>query len=342
MIKTRLFTKFHILLAGLAVLLILAACGAGALVPTRTPKLEPTITGPASTPTNPPSIDRETRIPASALKMSPAADAHPPQVLVAGYAKPILVPGAVNTAGAEDSPFITPDGSTLYFFFTPDVTVPVEKQLLDGVTGLYVSHKVDDQWGRPARVVLQDPGKLALDGCEFVQGNVMWFCSTRQGYTGVHWFTAEYREGTWHDWKIADFNASYQVGELHFSGDGSQLYFASDRPGGKGSLDIWVSNKASGEWQAPENVSAVNTQDGEGWPALSPDGTELWLTRNYGLWRSKSLDYEWQTPEQIISPLAGEATLDSAGNVYFVHHYFKDDQMIEADIYVAFRLPVLK
>jgi hypothetical protein len=35
---------------------------------------------------------------------------------------------AVNTAGAEDSAFITSNGSAFYFFFTPDMSIPVEKQ----------------------------------------------------------------------------------------------------------------------------------------------------------------------------------------------------------------------
>jgi len=40
----------------------------------------------------------------------------------------------VNTSGGEDSPFLLPDSQTLYFFFTPDVSIPTEKQLFDGVT----------------------------------------------------------------------------------------------------------------------------------------------------------------------------------------------------------------
>jgi hypothetical protein len=106
-------------------------------------------------------VERETRIPSGAVKITTATDAHPPQVLSAEYKKPEPVPGAVNTAGAEDSPFITPDGNTLYFFFTPDVKIPAEKQLLDGVTGIYVSKKVAGQWGRPERIVLQEAGKRA-------------------------------------------------------------------------------------------------------------------------------------------------------------------------------------
>ena len=284
-----------------------------------------------------PTLDRLSRIPTDAVKMSLSTDANPPQVLSADYEKPVPLPGMVNTAGAEDSPFITPDGNTLYFFFTPDVKNLPEKQLLDGVTGIYVSHKVGGQFGPPERIPLQDPGKLALDGCEFVQENVMLFCSTREGYQGIHWFMAQYRDGAWRDWKIADFAPDFQVGELYFTIDGSQLYFASGRPGGKGGLDIWVSTRADGNWQEPTNVSAVNTPDAEGWPALSLDATELWLTRNFGLWRSKSVGGEWQPPEQVISSLAGEATLDAKGNLYFVHHFYKDDQMLEADIYVAYK-----
>jgi len=285
----------------------------------------------------PPAADRETKIPVGAVKITSATDGNPPQVYSADYEKPVPVPGAVNTAGAEDSPFITPDGTTLYFFFTPDVKIPAEKQVLDGVTGIYVSQKVEGQWSKGERVLLQSTGKLALDGCEFVQGDVMWFCTAREGYVGVHWFTAAYKDGKWQDWVNADFNASFKVGELHISQEGSQLYFASDQPGGKGGLDIWVSKKVDDAWQEPGNVAAVNTQDADGWPALRPDGKELWFTRNFGLWRSKSVGGEWQPPELILSPLAGEASLDEAGNVYFVHHFYKDDQMLEADIYVAYK-----
>ena len=153
----------------------------------------------------------------------------------------------------------------------------------------------------------------------------------------VHWFTAEYQNGKWGDWVNADFNPAYQVGELHVSPDGNELYFHSGRPGGKGGLDIWVSKKVSGEWGEPENVAAVNTERDDGWPALSPDGQELWLTRDYGIWRSKKAGGEWQEPELVVSPLAGEATIDGAGNVYFTHHFFKDDKMVEADIYVAYK-----
>jgi len=282
-------------------------------------------------------IDRESKIPTDAIKMTPETDLNPLNILSDEYEQPIPVPGLVNTAGAEDSPFITPEGNTLYFFFTPDVRIPVEKQVIDGVTGIYVSKKINNRWSKPERIFLNDPNKAGSDGCEFVQGNEMLFCSVREGYTGIHWFSAEYKNNKWTNWKDADFKSEYKVGELHITKDESKVYFHSDRSRGKGGLDIWSLEKINDEWTNLENMENINTVDSEGWPALNPEENELWITKNYGLWRSKKIDDRWQAPEQIISHFAGEATIDDAGNVYFVHHYYKNDKMLEADIYVAYK-----
>jgi hypothetical protein len=282
---------------------------------------------------------RESKIPADAVKMNPETDAAPVKSLSPEYSNPIPLPYPVNTAGAEDSPFVMPDGKTLYIFFTPDVKVPVEKQVSDNVTGIYVAKKIDEEWQKPERVLLQKPNKANGDGCEFVRDDVMYFCTVREGYAGIHWFRADYTDGKWQNWRIADEELKtdeYKTGELHISSDDQELYFHADnKTGGKGGRDIWMSKKVNGEWQEPVNVAAVNTERDDGYPALSPDGSELWITRDYGVWKSKKVNGEWQEPKLMFSPLAGEASIDNEGNVYFTHHFFKDDKMIEADIYVA-------
>ena len=289
----------------------------------------------------PPMRSRAESIPADVVKMTPQADVYPPQLHSDQYEAPIPIPGPINTIGAEDSPFILPDGKTFYFFFTPDVRIPVEKQIIDGATGIYVSQKKNDVWSEPERVILNDD--ISLDGCIYVQGNTMWFCSARAGYTGVHWFTAALVEGRWQNWQYAsdNFDETYDIGELHFSADGSELYYHSARPGGKGNGDIWVTRKVNGKWQLPENIKAINTEENEAMPFLSRDGSELWFNRSYqgspAVFRSKKVNGEWSEPELIVSWFAGEPSLDNQGNLYFVHHFFKDSKMIEADIYVAYR-----
>jgi hypothetical protein len=282
--------------------------------------------------------DRESQIPEDQIKIFREIDIYPVVSETDEYLDPEPLPYPVNTRGAEDSAFIMPDGQTLYVWFTPDVKNPVEKQVTDGVTGIYVFHKQEEGWGSPERVVLQDPGKASLEGCEFVLGDTMWFCAAREGYTGLNWFTAQYKDGHWTDWELAGFKPEHEVGELHISADGSELYFHSSRSGGKGGYDIWISEWINGEWGEPENIDIVNSPYTDGWPFVTQDGSELWFTRGNGaptLFRSKKINGDWGEPVQMFSHFSGEASLDIEGNVYFTHHFYQDDQMLEADIYIA-------
>ena len=309
-----------------ALILLLTSIACGSFSPTAVPRIE----------------NRDAAIPADAVKQTPETDLYPPKSFTDEYTDPVSLPSPLNTRGAEDSAFAMPDGKTIYIWFTPSPAIPVEKQLLDGATGIYVFHQNNGVWDEAERVILQDPGKLALDGCEFVLGNVMWFCSAREGYTGIHWFTAEFLDGKWQNWTDANFPVDYEVGELHITADGRELYFHSPRAGGLGELDIWVSQNVNGEWQEPVNVSVVNSTFSEGWPFITRDGSELWFTRLVGapeLWRSLKVNGEWTEPHKMFGPFAGEASLDNQGNVYFTHHFYKDNVMIEADIYIAYRKP---
>jgi Tol biopolymer transport system component len=65
------------------------------------------------------------------------------------------------------------------------------------------------------------------------------------------------------------------------SADGLELYFGSDREGGFGNSDIWVSTRASvdDDWSAPVNLGAVvNTDSAESTPSISDDGLTLYFS----------------------------------------------------------------
>jgi hypothetical protein len=281
---------------------------------------------------------RESKIPPDAVKITPETDKHPPITVSPEYEQPLPLPYPVNTKGAEDSAFIMFEGETLYFWFTPDTLGDVHAQAHDLVTGIYVTEKEEGSWSTPERVWLCEPGTPVLDGCEFINEDKMWFCSVREGYSGLHWFTADFRNGEWADWALSDFNSSYLVGELHIVND--EMYFHSSRPG-KGGYDIWVSKIVDHEWGEPISIESVNSEFSEGWPWVSPDGSEMWFTRLEGasnLYRVKKINGIWGEPELMIKTLAGEPSLDSQGNVYFTHHFYDDlGNMQEADIYVAYR-----
>ncbi len=287
------------------------------------------------------------------VKYGPESDYWPPTA-APGWTQPEPLPYPVNTAGGEDSPFLLPDGQTLYFVFTPDVSIPAERQVLDGVTGLWVTHRSGEVWSEPERVWLSAPGELSLDGCEFIAGDLMYFCTVRVGFSEPQWFRADLVDGRWQHWRSAGDElrqTAYEVGELHISGDGQELYFHSRRAGGLGDLDLWVSHRTPAGWGEPVNLGAsVNTPYWEGWPYLSPDGQALWFcgqsTRGRpgpAIFRSlRRPDGSWGQAEEIISTFAGEPTLSPDGRtLYFVHHYFSADlsTMLEADIYVSHQIP---
>jgi hypothetical protein len=272
--------------------------------------------------------------------MTPAIDNFPPVLHSDEFEEPVPL-AIISTAGAEDSPFIPAGKDEMFFVFVPDIRIPPSKQVLDGASGIWYSEKIDGGWTEPTRVWLQDPGKLSLDGCTFVDDDFMLFCGAREGYTGLHWSTAERKNDIWQNWKVDDFDPEFEVGELHITADGNELYYHSSKEGGLGGTDIWMLTNVNGKWKNPVNVKAVNSDVNEGMPYVNPDMNELWFNRWYlgspAVFRSKKVDGEWQDPELIVSWFAGEPTLDSEGNLYFVHHYYQDAVLLEADIYVAYK-----
>jgi len=322
---------------GISAVLFLVFAGIG-FIYTRFPA---TPNGHESEPTS--MASRYDEIPAEAVKIGPEMDDNPPVLHSFLWEDPVIMPGGVNTAGVEDSPFISPDGSCFYFFFTPDASAAPEEQMQDGVTGIWASERMGGEWQEATRVNLIQEG-LSLDGCPYVNREEIWFCSARQGnYEEMDFWIGTLTEEDVVDVRNAGeaLNSRIDVGELHISPDGDTIYYHADDEAGLGGLDIWAVERFGDGWGEPYNVEAVNSPDSEGYPYITPDASELWINKKYkgtpGIYRSKKIDDEWSKPQLILSSFAGEPNLDADGNLYFVHHYYDDGEMQEADIYVAYR-----
>jgi hypothetical protein len=289
--------------------------------------------------------DRLNAIPSSAVKQTPDSDLFKPVMHSSLWAQPVPMDGPVNTAGAEDSPFITANGTWFFFFFTPDVSIPAQQQLTDGVTGIWWCHRTADGWSSPEKVILSDD--VALDGAEFVLGNTMWFASVRPGNMGeIDVFTAQFEDGRWTDVKNAgsQLNVDYDIGEFHITPDGNTMYFHSGKWDAGENMDIWTTEKTSSGWSTPIRVPGVNGDGDDGYPFVSSDGGQLLFTSQSRLGYTGPAIFRcvlqsngtWSAPEEILSNFAGEATVDDEGNLYFVHHYFDSSiEMVEADIYMC-------
>lgn len=104
------------------------------------------------------------------------------------------------------------------------------------------------------------------------------------------------------------------------SKDGLSLYFFSNRPGGSGGNDIWVSERSDtdAEWGPPQNVAALNTPFDEHGPWLSRDGHALYFNSSRPLGhggldlyvsrrRHTHDDLGWEPPVNLGSSVNGPA-----------------------------------
>jgi outer membrane protein OmpA-like peptidoglycan-associated protein len=103
-------------------------------------------------------------------------------------------------------------------------------------------------------------------------------------------------------------NSSYWDSQPCLSVDGELLIFASDRPGGTGGTDLWMSRRQGGGWSAPMPLSRLNTAADEMAPVLAPDGRTLYFASNrdgnFDIFVSRmQQDGTFGRPEKLAAPV---------------------------------------
>lgn len=132
-------------------------------------------------------------------------------------------------------------------------------------------------WSEPVNLGPPVNSTSSDTGATFsADGLSLYFVSTRQGGLGGLDIWVSQRACADCPWEspvnLTVVNSGFTDGAPSLSTDGHLLFYQSDRPGGYGSSDIWVSRRANPNddfgWEAPVNLGPdVNTPDGE----FSPD-----------------------------------------------------------------------
>src|SRR5439155_20749598 len=95
---------------------------------------------------------------------------------------------------------------------------------------------------------------------------------------------------------LATVNSTTRDASPEISGDGRTLYFESDRAGGKGNLDVWVTTRdsADGTFGPAANFGAIDTAGIENHPSVSADTQNLYFwsdraggTATANIWRAR-------------------------------------------------------
>ncbi|MFK7932743.1 MAG: OmpA family protein [Saprospiraceae bacterium] len=94
-------------------------------------------------------------------------------------------------------------------------------------------------------------------------------------------YSAKNDDGQWKEVEELPFNSKeYATAHPTLSPDGKRLYFASDRPGGYGKMDLYYVKKLGSTWSEPVNLGpTVNSSGSEIFPFMSKD-EELYFASN--------------------------------------------------------------
>ena len=126
-------------------------------------------------------------------------------------------------------------------------------------------------------------------------------------------FTAENAGGMrWKNIEILPFSSKeYNFMHPAVSADGKYLYFVSDKGGGEGGTDIWVSKRTKDGWSRTKNLGAnVNTAANEGYPFIDKNGKLYFCSKGhpgYGgfdiFMTEEDENGEWKKPINLGSPI---------------------------------------
>jgi len=201
----------------------------------------------------------------------------------------------VNSSAVESGPNISPDGLTLYF--------TSNRSGGSGNWDIWVTTRADanDSWAEPENLgptvnsaFFDWAPSLSADGLS------LYFTSERPGGSGGWdiWVTTRATiNDPWGEPKNLgpNINSSAFDGAQCISVDGSILFFMSNRSGGRGFFDAWVTRRATkdDDWETPMNLgSTINTSQGDGAGPISPDGSSLFFVSarpggfgDYDLWQ---------------------------------------------------------
>ncbi len=160
----------------------------------------------------------------------------------------------------------------------------------DGLGGydIWVTQKGGSSWGRA-----KNPGKPLNTNMDEGDPSIspdnqkLYFmrCSRIAPKTakGCQIYVSERNKGRGLPWKEAVKLPDYlNVGNTlspRILSDNKTLVFASDRPGGKGGLDLWMSTLEAGVWSQPVNVDFANTVDDDRYMSMSFRTDYTYFTR---------------------------------------------------------------
>ncbi len=220
----------------------------------------------------------------------------------------------INTQYTEHTPVFSPDESELIFTSRKKLFSDAQPDIYGEYDeNIYISIKDSlGNWTEPQPLSLINTHdheatiSLSYDGSKLFiykaedDGSIFY-----SQYKGDHW-SAPLKLGE-------NINTKYRETHACLSYDGTTLFFTSDRPGGYGGLDIYISKKMpDGSWGEAKNIGpGINTDKDEESPYILPDGKTLYFSSKghgglggYDIFKTQLNQFgTWTKPENLGYPI---------------------------------------
>jgi outer membrane protein OmpA-like peptidoglycan-associated protein len=227
---------------------------------------------------------------------------------------PVSLGDSINTSDDEYWPSITVDGQTL--MFTRQVSTG--RSMPRTQEDFYLSHMSNGLWGKALNAgfplnTSSNEGAQTLSS----DGRYMYFtaCEKQDGQGSCDIYYSSYDGKIWSlPYNIGPpVNSRSWESQPSVSANGKMLFFASNRAGGAGGMDLWYSVLGEdGKWKLPVNPGLkINSSGDEMSPFIHFDGKTLYFSSNgrvgmggYDIYFTKMReDTSWTDPINLGYPI---------------------------------------
>jgi hypothetical protein len=186
------------------------------------------------------------------------------------YFKKTELGGTLNADNLYSYPVINNDETMLFYILHGS----------NNQDDIYLVRKIDGFWGEPVKITTQLGAKGECYPSSISADNMRLYITQKSGVS-TDIYCSVYAKDRWQKMIKLDkpINGSGWDSQASESQDGKYLYFSSDRKGGYGNMDIYISEKdEKGSWMKPMNLGAnINSTQNELMPSTNADQTKLFF-----------------------------------------------------------------
>jgi hypothetical protein len=215
----------------------------------------------------------------------------------------IKLPSEFSQGSVNDNAAVSFDGNTIAY---------TERRGISNA--IYFSKKERGKWQPPIDITFEIKAGDDCSTCSLNSDGTELFLYKEDMEDG-NIYSTTYVYGAWTPIKKLNKNINTKFFESHasVSPDGKRLYFTSNRDGGQGGLDIYISEKdAARDWGIAKNLgAAINTRYNEDTPFITKNDSVLYFSSEghssmggYDIFKSVKLgDNTWKTPQNLGYPV---------------------------------------